>query len=126
MSDDRPVDPVVVEVNTETATKETPKRARPHWKCRATGHHMWGYPDDSYKRKTHQGVQVCLRGWGTMGGQCPGIRPVVVPDLSPPPKEAALPTFYLPVSEILRLRKHDWGVPLLRGEDEHGVFWVKP
>ena len=132
MSDEPQVDPVLEQINATAPAKwAEPTRKGDHWACRQSGLHRWGfaledYADDGKYKAKPIDREVCVRGRGSTRGRCPAEQPVNVPDDGPSASEPKLPVMRLPVSEILRLSRHDWGEPLVRGEDEAGVYWMRP
>lgn len=108
------IDPLLEEVNTETQIIPERVRAAEHWRCRFIHRdHEWGIAYEDRRSKRVVNRRVCVRGQGSLRGRCPAWHAVVVPSSSTDQDEpATLPEFYLPVAEILRLRRWDWGTPL--------------
>ena len=101
-------DPILAAINAETEFVEA-TRKYPTKRCRLFRSHLWGIALEDYRKDTTISRQVCTRGRMTWRGRCPAEQPVSVPDESPMVEEKPPPVFLLPVSEILRLHRWDWG-----------------
>ena len=116
---EEPADPILIEIEREDAEKprktaKEPTRPYPLRRCNWWGH-VWGVASEDSHLKVMVRRKVCVRGRGTVKGRCPAEQPITVPVIDTDAEVAAdlepqLPVFLLPVSEILRLSRHAWGI----------------
>jgi hypothetical protein len=104
-----PADPILLAMEKE-APKPVKEATRPYpfRRCNWDGH-VWGMAIEDWSSLVPVDRRVCIRGRGSIKGRCPAFKAWTVPDPTPLNPEETLPEFFLPVSETLRLRRHDWG-----------------